>query len=145
MFLDTNIALRLVEPAAPEHGLVCRAVARLEQEGRVLSISAQILVESWVVFTRPKANNGFEWSATAAGAALDAFRTRFVVLQEDATTLERWFDLVTRMTIVGKRAHDARIAALMASHGVTEILTLNVADFHGMPGIVAVHPSAIAP
>ncbi len=123
--------------------MVCRAVAQLEADGTVLSIGTQVLVESWVVFTRPRANNGFEWSALAARAALDEIRGRFAVLQEDATTLERWLEIVTRMSIVGKRAHDVRIAALMASNGVEEILTLNVADFVGVPGIVAVHPSVI--
>lgn len=50
---------------------------------------------------------------------------------------------MTAGPVLGKRAHDARIVALMMSHGVSHILTLNDRDFAGMPGVVAVHPSAL--
>ena len=35
---------------------------------------------------------------------------------------------------------DARIAAVMLDHGVATVLTLNVRDFSGFPGITPVHP-----
>lgn len=44
--------------------------------------------------------------------------------------------------VQGKRAHDARLAALMTLHGVPNILTLNVADFTGLP-IRAVSPQEL--
>jgi hypothetical protein len=43
---------------------------------------------------------------------------------EDASTAARWADIVRLAAIRGKRAHDARIAALMATHGITRLLTL---------------------
>jgi hypothetical protein len=31
----------------------------------------------------------------------------------------------------------------MLAHDVTSVLTLNTTDFEGLPGITAVHPSAV--
>jgi predicted nucleic acid-binding protein len=139
-FLDTNIVLRLLNTAAPEHEVVRRSVEKLEAGGEQLAIGLQVLVESWVVLTRPAENNGFGWSATQAHAALSATRTRFTLLVDDENTAAHWLDVVSAQSVMGKRAHDARIAALMASHGVSSILTLNGQDFAGMPGIVTVRP-----
>jgi hypothetical protein len=70
--------------------------------------------------------------------------SHFTILQETSEALDRWIELVTRVGIAGKRAHDARIAAVMLAAGVGELLTLNTDDFIGMTGIVPVHPSIIA-
>jgi predicted nucleic acid-binding protein len=41
--------------------------------------------------------------------------------------------------------HDARLVAVMRTHGVTHILTFNVSDFvrYQSMGIVPVHPSSV--
>lgn len=143
-FLDTNIVLRLLNTAAPEHEVVRRSVENLESGGEQLAIGLQVLVESWVVLTRPVENNGFGWSTAQAHGALSATRARFTVLVDDDDTATRWLDLVSTQSVSGKRAHDARIVALMASHGVSRILTLNDQDFAGMPQVVAVRPGGSA-
>ena len=142
-FLDTNIVLRLLNAAAPEHKIVRTAVERLESQGEELRVGLQVLVEAWVVATRPAANNGLGWPADVALVALEATRARFPVLLDDETTATRWIDVVSKHGVLGKRAHDARIVALMASHGITELLTLNVQDFTGMPGVEPVHPDTV--
>ena len=143
VFVDTNILVRLFAPASPEHARVCQAISRLEQDQVTLLVGTQVLVELWVVTTRPTDVNGFGWSAHVATRCLEAIRQRFGLLHEDATTLDRWLKLVTAVPILGKRAHDARIAALMQTHGTTHLLTLNGADFTGM-GVTPVHPDAVA-
>jgi hypothetical protein len=50
---------------------------------------------------------------------------------------------VASSEVRGKRAHDARLAAVMLSQEVTHILTLNTADFDDLPGITAIHPSVV--
>lgn len=144
IFLDTNIVLRLLDPAAPEHPQVRAAIEVLEARHDTLVIGLQVLVEMWVVATRPTANNGLGWSPAVARGVLDAMRSRFPLLREDDSTALRWLELVTGLPVVGKRAHDARIAALMATNSVQHILTLNVDDFRSMPGIVAIHPATLA-
>jgi hypothetical protein len=66
-----------------------------------------------------------------------------VVLPEPAEALGDWLDIVTTTPIVGKRAHDARIASAMRANGVSHLLTLNTSDFAGIAGIVPLHPSAL--
>ena len=63
-FLDTNVVLRLLNAAVPEHDTVRTAVELLESRGEELRI-----------------------------------------------------ETVSKHGVLGKRAHDARIVALMASHG----------------------------
>lgn len=46
--------------------------------------------------------------------------------------------------VQGKQVHDARLAALVLSSGITHILTLNGADFARYPGITALDPLQIA-
>lgn len=47
--------------------------------------------------------------------------------------------------IVGKRAHDARLAALMRVHGVGVVLTFDAAAFRGIGGITPVVPGSPLP
>ena len=54
LFLDTNILLHLSDAAAPEHGIVRRAVERLEMRGEGLVVGLQVLVEAWVVVLEPR-------------------------------------------------------------------------------------------
>jgi predicted nucleic acid-binding protein len=143
LFIDTNIVLRLLNPAAPEHPSVRQTLALLEAQGARLVIGLQVLVETWVVATRPMDQNGLGLPATTARQLLDLCSQRFALVLENNTTLSYWLNLVTMTPVLGKRAHDARIAALMQSHGITELLTLNEQDFRGMPGIVTLHPAAV--
>jgi predicted nucleic acid-binding protein len=144
VLVDTNILLRLANPESDEHTISRVAVLKLRAQGVELALPIQVLVEFWVVATRPTTVNGLGWSVEQAHQSIDAFRTHFTILQETPDTLDRWIDLVTRAGIAGKRAHDARIAAVMLTAGVSELLTLNTDDFVGMPGITPLHPSKVA-
>jgi predicted nucleic acid-binding protein len=62
---------------------------------------------------------------------LTKIRDRFTVLVDDRHTEAHWLTLVTGARVMGKRAHDARIAALMKTHGIRRLLTLNPSDFTG--------------
>jgi predicted nucleic acid-binding protein len=119
--LDTNIVVRMMEPAAPEHAIVVNAM----------------------VATRPVEVNGFGWSPGATVAVIARLRSQFPLLEEGPATFERWLALVEAAEIRGKRAHDARLAAIILSHGMSQILTLNPSDFHGLQGVVAVVPSTV--
>jgi predicted nucleic acid-binding protein len=142
--LDTNILLRLANPAAKEHDVCRGAFTRLVDAGNTLATASQILVEFWVVATRPTDVNGLGWSPDFARTSVDAFAEQFRLLVETREACERWRTLVTEGKIQGKRAHDARIAALMLSSGVTELVTFNTDDFQNMPGLVVRHPSTVA-
>ena len=141
--LDTNVVVRLLEPSAPEHKLVVETIRRLLVDGHALVLAPQVLTELWVVATRPVDVNGFGWTPGKTADAITRLRGQFPLLDEGLGTFERWFALVEGAGVRGKRAHDARLAALLLANGLTQILTLNVADFEGLPGIQAVHPSTV--
>lgn len=70
-------------------------------------IAAQVLVEFWVVATRPVSVNGFGWTVDQTHAALLSFRAQFALLEDTPEVLTRWMALVVSSGVQGKRAHDA--------------------------------------
>jgi predicted nucleic acid-binding protein len=141
--LDTNVVVRLMEPAAPEHAMVRDAIRHLITAGHTLVLAPQVLTELWVVATRPVEVNGFGWHPSKTADVIARLRSQFVLLDEGPAVFERWLAMVQATNVRGKCAHDARLAALMLSQGVTSILTLNTTDFDGLPGVSALHPSAV--
>ena len=93
--LDTNILLRLANPAVAEHEVCRTAVTRVVDAGSTLATAPQI--------------------------------AQFDLLIETREAFDMWRALVSDTKIQGKRAHDARIVAVMLSSGVTELVTLNTA------------------
>jgi predicted nucleic acid-binding protein len=143
VLVDTNVLLRLVERSAPEHGVVLAAIEKLAARGTTLVLAPQVLVEFWVVATRPVDVNGFGWEPPVVAKAIASLCQRFTVLSEGPELFDRWRSLVEAKGVRGKNAHDARLAAIALVHGVAEILTLNVADFVRFDGVATVHPSTV--
>jgi predicted nucleic acid-binding protein len=141
--LDTNVVVRLMEPSASEYAVVSDAIRKLVRDGHILVLAPQILTELWVVATRPVQANGFGWPPRKTADVVSQLRSRFAVLDDGPAAFDRWLYLVQSAEVRGKRAHDARIASVMLAHDVTSVLTLNTTDFEGLPGITAVHPSAV--
>lgn len=142
--LDTNVLLRLVDRRAPEHKLCKQAVEQLRRRGDVLVLAPQVLVEFWVVATRPQGQNGFGWSTGETAGHVEKLRHLFQLLDEGPELFCRWFDLVRSAGVHGKRAHDARLAAFVLVHAIDVLLTLNVDDFAGL-GVSAVCPQEVVP
>ena len=142
-FLDTNIVLRFCNTLDDRHPLVTSAVARLLREGHDCVFTAQILAEFWVVSTRPLAANGLGFSTTQTREFINPLFSTFRLLEETSRTFQIWLELVTDQDIKGKRAHDARIAAAMLTHGVTHLLTFNTQDFIQVPDIRVIAPQGV--
>ena len=141
--VDTNVLLRLRDNADPRYHESVAAVDRLRGRNERLSVCAQILIEFWVVLTRPCDVNGCGLAFDDAVTAVGKVRSTFRCLTEPADMADRWQQVVTTNKAMGKPAHDARIAALMLAHGITQILTLNAADFARYDGIAPVTPQEI--
>jgi predicted nucleic acid-binding protein len=141
---DSNILLRLAEPGHVQHALALHAVVILRVGGHLLCIFPQMLYEFWAVATRPLAANGLGKTAPEIDALIAHIEADFVVLSDDAAILPEWRHLVARHNVLGKKTHDARIAAAMNVHGVTHLLTFNVPDFQRFPSIIALDPHAVA-
>ena len=139
--VDTNVLLRFVDPSAAEHQLAVSALRTLQQNpDNQLCVTAQNLVEFWSVATRPLGVNGLGLDPDRVQDHIALALIRFRFLEDDPTVFVRWQRLVRAHRVIGRQVHDARLAAVMLSYGVTHLLTLNVADFTRYPGITPVHP-----
>lgn len=141
--VDTNVLLRWSDADDPRYAECVAAVDDLIDRGIDVCICAQVLIEYWVTSTRPRKVNGFGLSAAEANSNLADVDGVFSLLLEPSDMAARWRKLATQHSVLGRQAHDARIAALMLAHGVTHILTLNSTDFARYDGITPVTPQEI--
>ena len=126
----TNVLARRFERASPQSPLASAAMKRIRARGDELVIAPQTRYELWVVLTRPTtARGGLGVTPTEAARLLAACVGVCRVLPGSPAILPTWLDLVKRYNITGVRAHDARLAAAMKVHGVSEVLTFNGRDF----------------
>lgn len=141
--LDTNIVLRFCNPSDVQHRLVTDVISFLLAQGDECLLTAQIIIEFWVVATRPLEVNGLGWTTEQTRSRIDELCNRFPMLSDSSQIFTSWLDLVTSRKVMGKRTHDARIVAVMLTYGVTHILTLNPTDFALSSNITVVRPQDI--
>jgi predicted nucleic acid-binding protein len=118
-------------------------VATILAQGDDCFLAPQVLIEMWVVATRPTDVNGLGWSTTYTRHVIDQLMRRFPIAQEVPQLFPTWLEIVSTQKILGKRTHDARIVALMKTASIGHILTLNPNDFSNIPDITVVHPQSI--
>ena len=141
--LDTNVVLRFSNPSDFQHDLATEAVATLLSQGNECYLTAQVLIELWVVATRPIDVNGLGWSVEQTHDVIEQLLNRFPMANETSQIFPSWFALVTDNQIQGKRTHDIRIVAVMLTSDINHILTLNPDDFSGVSDISIVHPQQV--
>jgi len=141
--LDTNVLLRASDPKSSSYPLVMNAVNTiLEQEGECF-ITPQVLIEFWVVATRPIDVNGLGWTAQETKLEINQILNQFSLLTESSDIFSYWLQLVTDHNIKGKRTHDIRLLAVMKANHISHLLTFNPNDFIQLPEIIIVHPQDI--
>ncbi|NJP08836.1 MAG: type II toxin-antitoxin system VapC family toxin [Leptolyngbyaceae cyanobacterium RU_5_1] len=141
--LDTNILLRMSDSNSPVHLLASRASAKLVQQRHQVHITSQNIIEFWAVATRPVTVNGLGWSHQQTRIEVEQLLSQFQLLQETPQIFTYWLDYVIANNIIGKRVHDARLVAVMLTHGITHLLTFNTDDFAATEGIAIVHPQTV--
>ncbi len=141
--MDTNILLRFVDPNDPEYASVREAVRALAGRGESLCFAAQNLVEFWNVCTGPASKNGLGLTPAQTDDRATLIEGRFRLIPDSERVHAEWRRLVVQYSVAGVQVHDARLAASMLVHGVSNILTLNDRDFGRYSGISAMHPRAV--
>lgn len=141
--LDTNILLRAVQPASPQHTLAVEALATLISQKHTIAITPQNLIEFWSVASRTAEANGLGWSVATVRQEIDHLLAQFPLLDDQPMVFSHWRNLVTSYQIIGRRIHDARLVAVMLSHSVSHLLTFNGGDFRQFSEIVVVEPSQV--
>ena len=137
---DTNIFLRLSDRISANYALARDATYILIEQGHKCCLTSQIIIEFWVVATRPTEVNGLGWTPERTKNQINQFLTRFTVLEETPEIFTLWFQLVTDYNIKGKRTHDIRLLAVMKAHNITHLLTFNPDDFVPLPNIIILQP-----
>lgn len=140
---DTSFLLRLRDTSSPAHPDCISAFAKLHKQGATLYICAQVLIEYWVVATRPRQVNGFGLSPVDVEQDFEDFQQAFTVLPEPPDIAARWQQLVQAHSVLGRQAHDARLVTVMQAHGITHILTLNPKDFLRYQSLTVLKPDQI--
>ena len=142
ILVDSNILMRYTNSGDLCYPIVDAAIGTLSSRGRKLCIAPQILYEFWAAATRPVSVNGLGFSTAECVVAMGHIEHLFLLLPDQPTLLAEWKALVVNHQCQGKVSHDARLVAAMRTHGVTDILTFNVADFRRYPGITVIEPAA---
>ena len=143
--LDTNILLRASDRTSPRYSLAVNSVASLIARGDKCVITPQILIEFWVVATRPIEVNGLGWNVEQTNFKINRLVDQFGLIEETEAIFPQWLDLVTKYQIKGKRTHDARLMAVAIASSITHILTFNVKDFTRITELTIIHPNDIKP
>ena len=143
---DSGTLLRLFDPVDLLHATVDAAVRVLRARGDKLVYALQNAAEFWNVCTRPATSRGgLGLDLAETGHRLGMIEAGFTLITEPPGLYPIWRQLVVTHSVRGKQVHDARLAALMQAHGISQILTLNGADFTRYPGIVAIDPASVVP
>lgn len=143
--VDTNILLRSIDTAHPMNPDAVNAVITLRDRGEQLYIVPQNLIEFWNVCTRPIQRNGLGRTAIEAEAEINRLKQLFPLLLDTEAIYQEWEQLVITYKVIGVNVHDARLVAAMLVHGLTHILTFNIADFARYSQITAVNPPTVKP
>jgi predicted nucleic-acid-binding protein len=60
--LDTNVIMRFCNPSDVQHGLATDAISRLLIQSDECLLVMQVIIEFWVVATKPIQVNGLGWT-----------------------------------------------------------------------------------
>lgn len=140
---DTNILLRLAQPAHPTHAVALTAVTKLLSDGHNLCLIPQNLIEFWNVATRPADKNGVGRTIEQTERDVQAIESSFTILPDGPAIYPEWRRLVVAHSVLGKQVHDARLVAAMNVNRITDLLTFNGDDFKRFPNITIIDPAAV--
>lgn len=140
---DSNILLRLTKRDHPQYPLMRGAVHALRQKGMTPAYTLQNMTEFWNASTRPMDRNGFGLTEAETERNARIIERSFTFLADTEAVYREWRRIVVQYSVSGVQVHDARLAAAMYAHGISEILTLNSADFARFAGIHSIDPHHI--
>ena len=141
--LDTNILLRMSKSDDAHYLMISGALRILVAQEARLCFTSQVLGEFWNASTRPRDQNGFGLSTAETDRIARVIERDFEFLPDNRDVHDRWRRLLVTHGVKGVQVHDARLAASMYVHGVTQLLTVNVRDFQRFKGLRATHPAEV--
>jgi predicted nucleic acid-binding protein len=137
VMLDTNVLLAATDESRAEHRDALMVLNDWASVRTDLCTSGQVLREYLAVATRPAENNGLGLNLTDALGNVRAIRERTTLLAENSKVADRLLGLLADVECTGKQVHDANLVATMLVHGVSAMVTMNLADFARFAGQVS--------
>jgi predicted nucleic acid-binding protein len=141
--IDTNVLLRIFRIDDPQHQLIRASLDELGNRDTESCFSLQNIAEFWNVCTRPADRNGYGISIADTNECVEYIERTMTFLPDNQEVYSIWRQLVIAKNVRGVQVHDAHLVAIMLAYGLTEILTLNQADFLRYADIQAVHPNQL--
>jgi toxin-antitoxin system PIN domain toxin len=143
--IDTNILVYCHRPEFAEHRACRYAVESLAASGRRFSIPWPCVHEFIATVTHRRRFAQPTPSSDAIGFLLD-FETlpQFQFLTETTGHLQRLEAHLSNPIVSGPRVHDARIAAICLSHGISEFWSAD-RDFSYFPALRVLNPASQMP
>lgn len=138
--VDTNILVYAHREDSPWHVTAYQRLTELAQGRSLWAIPWACLFEFLAIITHPRIYQ----PPTPLELALDQIEAwiespSLVLLSETEGHWSLVRSLISDGKIVGPRIHDARVAALCQSHGITELWTAD-RDFSRFPSLVKRNP-----
>lgn len=143
VLVDTNILARIAQQTHVHAPIATSALRCLMEAGHEVRIVPQVLYEYWAIATRPSSENGLGLTPEVANADVSEFKRIFSVLRDERGILDLWQETVLQRNSLGKQSHDARLVAAMRRHGLTHLLTFNLADFRRYAEIELLDPHTL--
>lgn len=138
--VDTNILVYAHREDSPHHEAALDALRALVERGRSWAVPWPCLHEFLAIVTDPRIYVPASSNEQALAAATDLLAMSGVVtLTEGPDHLSVLGRLLTQSGVVGPKVHDACIAALCLTHGVTELWTAD-RDFSFFPALNTRNP-----
>ena len=122
--LDTNVSLWFLDSTDAAHSIAAQAVAALISRAHHPVLAPQILIVLWAMATRPPLSNGWGWNPVRVQTGIEDLMARFTLLEDTGEIFQQWLHLVNVCGVQGKQVHDARLAAVLLSHGHQHIVNL---------------------
>jgi predicted nucleic acid-binding protein len=128
VFIDTNILILASIKHAPLHQQARLKLDELQNSGRDLWISPQVIREYMSNMTRDQTyNQAIPMVDVLQQIAI--FRAAFRLGEETQAVLEELLNLAAQFPLRGKQVHDVNIVATMIVYGIPSLFTRNTDDF----------------
>lgn len=144
VLLDTNVVVAFLRRGHLRHVAATSAVKRFSTDNHELCLVPQVCYEFWVVATRPLSSNGLGLQREEALRELVKVQELFSLMRDERTVFDIWQSILGNQVVMGKQGHDARLVAAMQRHGITHLLTFNIADFRRYSSVELLNPNALA-
>ena len=139
VFVDANILIYARQAHSPFHNDALSKLAALDAAGHPLWTSRQVLREYLAGMSRPNLTAAPPPMADLI-ADVHLFLTKFIVVEDGPAVTHHLLGLLATVSCLGKQVHDANLVATMQAHGISRLLTHNVADFKRFAAYITVIP-----